>query len=412
MDAIAGGFRDGERVDQSRLDVLPAGTRVWVLPLRDPLPLRVALATKRRLRNGHGRASTTHGEADQLMAPVRAETGTERLRRNLRARLFEWRWAMWVDAAARVGAGIGRLGAPGLVFSSGPPHDCHLAAMRVARGLGRPWVADFRDPWLEVERLERGDRAGSRRLRRVADRERRICEHASLVVLNTRPAMHAFQARYPALGSRMITVWNGADPEVRSFTGPPGDRFTISHAGELYLGRDPRPLMRGVREFLRRRPDAVGDTRVHFVGSTAFDGIPLEAIARDEGVGDAFTCEPAVPRAQALSLSGRAAVNVVLQQDPAYSAVAVPAKVYDLIQFPGTLLVLGRPGDAARDLLSGTVAGFADADDPGSIAAILEGAWLRWRRGERPAALNDQGQFDRERQMRLLFDELERLAQG
>lgn len=37
-----------------------------------------------------------------------------------------------------------------LVFSSGPPHSLHLIANQICRKYHIPWVADFRDPWIEI----------------------------------------------------------------------------------------------------------------------------------------------------------------------------------------------------------------------------------------------------------------------
>ena len=36
------------------------------------------------------------------------------------------------------------------IVSSGPPHSLHLIAKQLKEKTGTPWVADFRDPWLEI----------------------------------------------------------------------------------------------------------------------------------------------------------------------------------------------------------------------------------------------------------------------
>ena len=37
-----------------------------------------------------------------------------------------------------------------LIFSSGPPHSSHFIGHRLKRSLSIPWVADFRDPWVDL----------------------------------------------------------------------------------------------------------------------------------------------------------------------------------------------------------------------------------------------------------------------
>ena len=37
------------------------------------------------------------------------------------------------------------------IISTGPPHSMHLIAMKLKKELGIPWIADFRDPWTEID---------------------------------------------------------------------------------------------------------------------------------------------------------------------------------------------------------------------------------------------------------------------
>ena len=38
-----------------------------------------------------------------------------------------------------------------LVISTGPPHSVHLTALKLKKKLGVKWIADFRDPWTEID---------------------------------------------------------------------------------------------------------------------------------------------------------------------------------------------------------------------------------------------------------------------
>jgi hypothetical protein len=115
---------------------------------------------------------------------------------------------------------------------------------------------DFRDMGM-VRRLNHGilpvPRGGA-----LSERYERECvTGARLVVANTAAIEAILRQRYPGLGDRIMTVMNGADPEVRS-AAQLSQRFTLLHAGELYNGRDPRPLMQGLRaaiDALRATPE-------------------------------------------------------------------------------------------------------------------------------------------------------------
>ena len=55
----------------------------------------------------------------------------------------------WKPQAIRMGSALIRDARPDIIFSSAPPYTPHLIARDLKRMHGIPWVADFRDPWLE-----------------------------------------------------------------------------------------------------------------------------------------------------------------------------------------------------------------------------------------------------------------------
>jgi glycosyltransferase involved in cell wall biosynthesis len=276
----------------------------------------------------------------------------------------------------------------------------HEAARRAARELGSPLVLDFRDPWIDndADLIARS---------KAIEYEDRVCRAADLVILNTFATLDDFAARYPTLRKKMITVMNGADPEVIPFGSEADPEFLIVHAGDLYVGRDPRPFLRGVRLFLETLTTVPHRVRVVFVGAESYEGVPLAAIAESEGLGAVFHASGPVPRREALGLSGRAAVNVVLQQNAIGS---IPSKVYDYVQFPCSIVALGHPLDAIGRLLEGTSAFVIDPAKPADIAQALERSYAQWKAGERPEPLNVDGRFDRSRQLEQLLDGIQRLA--
>ena len=38
-----------------------------------------------------------------------------------------------------------------MIISTGPPHSMHLIALELKEKFGTPWLADFRDPWTEID---------------------------------------------------------------------------------------------------------------------------------------------------------------------------------------------------------------------------------------------------------------------
>ena len=60
------------------------------------------------------------------------------------------------------------------IISTGPPHSMHLIAMKLKEALGLPWIADFRDPWTEIDYYDK------LHLTKRADRKHHRLEHEVL----------------------------------------------------------------------------------------------------------------------------------------------------------------------------------------------------------------------------------------
>ena len=401
VDAIASAIVPHERHDESRLGELPPGTRVWTVARRTggvvDLPLNavrvVKRLTTRAVKNIDNGSDRSRGGD---VTPRFADSFIERIRRYRDFR----HWLRWAIDAGELGRLIAGKSPPIAVLSSGPPHIAHEAARRTARELASSLALDFRDPWVNND-------ADQTPLSSAIEYEDRVCRAADLVILNTFATLDAFAGRYPTLRKKMMTVMNGADPEVKAFASRTDPEFLIVHAGELYGGRDPRPFLRGLRRFVENMTTVPLDVRVVFVGADTYEGIPLASIAQGEGVGALFHASGPVSRREALVLSGRAAVNVVLQQNAKGS---IPSKVYDYVQFPCSIVALGHPQDAIGRLLEGTSAFVIDPAKPADIAEALERSYAQWKSGERPEPLNADGRFDGSRQLEQMLDEIQRLA--
>src|SRR5205807_380840 len=273
----------------------------------------------------------------------------------------------WAEAAVKRALELIEPGVHRAVITCGPPHRAHDAGRVVADRTGLPLVVDLRDPWSLVQRLP--EAIASPVWLRLAERhERRVVARASLIVANTEPHADALRRAYPAAAERVIAVPNGCDDEP--IPAPAGrTRFLVAYAGTIYLDRDPRPLFRAAARLVQALHLTPRDFGIELMGEVAeFDGMPLDQLARAEGVAEFVELYPPAPRAEALQFLARAAVLIVLPQD---SSLAVPAKVYEYLEFDAWLLALAEPGSAVERLLRGSGADVAAPSDDGAIAAIL-----------------------------------------
>ena len=158
------------------------------------------------------------------------------------------------------------------VFATGKPWTGLLVGLKIARQLGVPFIADFRDPWTrnshDVWRLP----SLFTRARRL---ERQICCGASWVVTNTEELREQFAQDYPELRDRFVAITNGFDDwtsrpndpiPAEGRVGCLGSRTELWHFGTVYKMRDPGALLSAIDALHEERLLLPGELRLRFVG--------------------------------------------------------------------------------------------------------------------------------------------------
>src|SRR5437867_13050434 len=139
----------------------------------------------------------------------------------------------------------------------------------------------------------------------------------------------------------------------------------------------------------------------------AFDGVPIEQIAAEEGIAEFVRTYPPGPRARALEFLSRATMLVILPQD---SDMAIPAKIFDYMQFDAWLLALADDGSATEQLLRGSTADVVPPDAVNAISELLHRRYVQHLRGEWPQRLAVDLRYSRREQAHRLFAAIEAIA--
>lgn len=405
-------------LDLTRLDDLSPGMRLFgfrtgrsALQTLTGLAWSAARPLIKRLRNRELREGHVSGNGATPRVSYSATPGARTASRALRPFRLHATLVEHLDSrrlaliAARLGRALGREHRYDLVLSSGPPHAAHDAARRVAAALDVPLIIDLRDAWVHERLVIPHKLDSSLWMRLQGGVERRCVEEASLVLCTTEPLCQALRQGFPRAAARILTVRNGADTEPLPRAAA-SRRFVIAYAGNLYAGRDPRLLFRAVARVARQRALTPEELRIEFIGGAGIEGASIDEIALEEGVSEYVVSHGQRTRAEALELLSQATMLVSLPQQDTF---AIPAKLYEYMQFNAWLLALAQPGSATASLLADSGADVVQPEDVDAIAATLDRRYEQFRRGTLPLPINHDGRFDRRAQAEIFFQALEPL---
>ena len=236
--------------------------------------------------------------------------------------------ALWAGLRHRF-----RSGPPDVIYSSAPPWTGQLVAYGLKILFRRPWVADFRDPWSRAP--WRGDRFRFA-IRAAAFLERRVVNRTDRIVFVAEGNRDDFAAHYgPRTAAKFQLVPNGCDPaefdalERPAIAGATG--HVMLHAGSLYAGRTPLPVLKAVAQAIDRGLLDRSRFRLRFLGTSLVPD--LAEACRGLRIDDVVEFLPRVPRHEGLKAMLSATSLLLLQ--PGHT-VSVPGKVYEY-------LAAGRP---------------------------------------------------------------------
>jgi glycosyltransferase involved in cell wall biosynthesis len=239
----------------------------------------------------------------------------------------------WSDAAYRIGAALLQQfrGRDVTIISSAPPLGTHLAAWRLASQSGRKWIADFRDPLVSPA----GERAVFPKVAGVL--EQRILKAADLVLANTDSMRDSWVAKYTDPEKRIHVLWNGFDTEdgIQSVPVPFRERRILSHVGELYGGRDVRPILLAFDRLMRNGLVDPASVRIRQVGAAEPSELPgREFVERAEAAGW-LELRPPVSPAQAKALQSESDGLLLIQP---HTGVQVPGKLFEYLRMGRSIL--------------------------------------------------------------------------
>jgi glycosyltransferase involved in cell wall biosynthesis len=307
---------------------------------------------------------------------VRSSRTFGTLRRLGAAALVPDTYIGWYPFAVREATRLLRERPISAIYSTSPPETSHLVAWRLHTMTGIPWVADFRDPWMNLHLLPTATPL-HRRLHEML--ERRVCLRASVVVAHPWHR-EKLLATYPSMGPVEL-IRNGYDPShVESLDGiePEKDRFQIVHAGMLTQKRTAVPLLRALRIFLDDVPCAAERCRVVLVGPRESEN---DAAVRELGLSSIVVFRDAVRHAETLKVEKASHILVLIKHaNPVYDGI-VPGKLYEYIGVRRPILALVPEGEA-RDIVSKLGRGeVAQQDDAAEIARKIKLMYEKYSRG-------------------------------
>ncbi|HTF04685.1 MAG TPA: glycosyltransferase family 4 protein [Bacteroidia bacterium] len=254
------------------------------------------------------------------------------------------------------------------IVSSGPPHSMHLIARGLHRKTGIPWLADFRDPWTNIDFYDDLKLSGwaDRKHRRL---EKSVLEEANTVLSVGKTMNEEFvemmkKNNSSADTSKFKVIANGYD-ESDVFKGEvkPDSKFSIAHIGTMSHARNPEVLWKVLKRLSDTNPVFKNELEIKLVGKV--DGSVVESV-RSFGLGDTLNLVPYLPHHDVMKVQQQSRLLLLVLNNTRTAKGILTGKFFEYMSAKRPVLAVGPvDGDAAeilRETNAGTIAGYADEE--------------------------------------------------
>jgi glycosyltransferase involved in cell wall biosynthesis len=255
------------------------------------------------------------------------------------------------------------------IISTGPPHSMHLIAMGLKQKFNIPWIADFRDPWTQI------DFYSQLKLSSFADNKHKKLEHQVLTqadkVVTISPSCGKDLEK---LGNRKVDViTNGFDTDDFKFDSDLKllDGFLFHHIGALNKDRNPYTLWKVLGDLCTEFSDFKKDLIIKFTGKT--DAIAFESLMQN-GIIDNSQKTDYLPHSEVVKLMAQSPVLLLPLNNTPNNAGVLSGKLFEYLAAKRPIFGIGLPDADAAAILKSTQAGtMVHFDDyEGTKKAVLD----------------------------------------
>ncbi|MGY5351173.1 glycosyltransferase family 4 protein [Wenyingzhuangia sp. IMCC45533] len=218
-------------LDETLQNEIPEGVEIIKQPIWEPYQLASIFTKKKKVKTSAGFLGAQKSLASKIASYVRANCFIPD------ARMF------WIRPSVKFLTKYLSEHKIDAIISTGPPHTTHMIGLGIKNKLNMKWIADFRDPWTEIDYFHQLPLT-KKAIRKHQNLEKEVLQQADevLVVGDT------MKKAYDSFSNHVHVITNGFDGAINNHPTSLDRDFTITHIGMLNADRNPIALWRAISE--------------------------------------------------------------------------------------------------------------------------------------------------------------------
>jgi len=290
-----------------------------------------------------------------------------------------------------------------LVISSGPPHSLHLIAQQLKEALGVKWIADFRDPWTQIDYFHQLPLT-KKSLHKHQQLEAGVLNAADHVLV----VGEQMKNQYAPQAKAISVITNGFDDAKVPDNLALDTEFSLVHIGMLNADRNPIALWKALQKLSENDPEFSRRTRVKLIGKIAPEVVESIATYQLTALVDVIAY---VTHEEALKLQRQAQVLVLAINKVPSAKGIITGKIFEYLQADRPILAIAPvDGDLAKIMEETQAGSVYDFNDEHGIETQLTEWFTQFKQGELMRVSATIEQYHRKRLTENLVNVIQRVC--
>jgi glycosyltransferase involved in cell wall biosynthesis len=275
-----------------------------------------------------------------------------------------------------------------VIITTGPPHSLHLIGHELKIKFGVKWLADFRDPWTNIDYFHSLPLTKKSRKKHF-ELETMVLEKADAVLVVGMSMKDEFSDRT----NKVQVLSNGYDDFKLDREIELDKKFSMSHIGLMNADRNPMVLWRALKELREESEEFGRDLQVNLIGKCA--GEVYQAVA-DFNLKDKVDFIGYVDHQEVLAHQRASQVLLLSVNKVSSSRSIITGKVFEYLQSQRPILGIGPvDGDLAEILEDCRAGTMVDFEDVQSLKNVVTKYYKAYKAGKLVANSQNVNQYHR-----------------
>lgn len=268
-----------------------------------------------------------------------------------------------------------------VIYTTSAPYSSHLIGQHIKEKYNIPWVADFRDEWINNADYIIDEETLDFEIQKYM--ENTVVEKCDKIITTTPHASQNFVDRYNLNDKKVYTITNGYDEEdfYKIKENKKNNKFTIIHNGSCYLNRSPQTFFKAVRNLIERGFLDKSKIEIIFVGKNDAKVMEESKIEIEEYniLREVGYCS----HNKSLELLTNSHLLLLILGSLQKQKSVYPGKVFEYLKIEKPILAISPQGSVVENLLKETECGVnIEYNEIEKIEKIILNYYNKWISGE------------------------------